>query len=130
MSKGKDLSVFTPAVIADIWKRDRGRCAWCGKPIPPGAERGWGWVIHHRQPRGSGGSPKLAYVGYASNGVLLHARCHDHIERFRAEAFDVGFIVSRIGITRPHEAPIKHAVYGWALLDTEGGYATCEPPQN
>jgi hypothetical protein len=112
---------FTDKTVATIWDRDHGRCAWCGEPVA--GERGVDWSVHHREPRGSGGS-KLAHVSGAANGVLLHGSgttgCHGRVERERAEAERRGFLVSRHGRERPSNVPIMHAVHGRCLLDDNG----------
>ncbi|MGW9020687.1 HNH endonuclease [Leucobacter chromiiresistens] len=116
-------------MVDTIWRRDRGRCGWCGAPIPQHAERGTLWHVHHREPRGSGGAHYLEHVGSASNGVLLHAYCHlRQVERFRVDALITGFLVRRNGVSRPHEVPIRHAVHGWCRLTQEGGHEPCDPP--
>lgn len=104
-----------------IWDRDTGRCAWCGTPIT--GERGVNWSVHHREPRGMGGTTS-GYVGRASNGVLLHGSgttsCHGEVESNRDESERRGFLVSRIGIERPSNVPIEHAVHGRCLLNDDG----------
>jgi hypothetical protein len=114
---------FSRGTVQAIWDRDKGRCAWCGTPIT--GERGVNWSVHHREPRGMGGTTS-GYVGRPSNGVLLHGTgtdgCHGYIEQHRAEADDKGFLVSRIGIERPRAVPIKHAVHGIVRLRDDGTY--------
>lgn len=112
---------FSRGTVAIIWTRDQGRCAWCGLPII--GDRGINWSVHHREPRGMGGTSS-GYVGRASNGVLLHGTgtesCHGYIESHRDEADEKGFLVSRIGVERPANVKIKHAVHGKCLLNDDG----------
>ncbi len=113
---------FSAATVALIWKRDRGCCAWCGLRIR--GDRGSDWSVHHREPRGMGGS-RRPHVSGAANGVLLHGSgttgCHGKVEADRAKALELGFLVSRIGVRRPAEVEIKHAVHGMVLMVDEGG---------
>jgi hypothetical protein len=48
--------------------------------------------IHHRRPRGKGGSHDPETVG-ASNGLAICRPCHDTIERRRAWAYSHGFLI-------------------------------------
>ena len=112
---------FSRGTVQSIWDRDGGRCAWCGTPVA--GERGLNWSVHHRQPRGMGGTAE-AYVGRASNGVLLHGSgttaCHGYLEAHRQEAEDKGFLVSRNGVERPANVAIEHAVHGRCRLNDDG----------
>lgn len=51
-------------------------------------------TIHHRLPRGMGGSRK-ALINKASNGIAVCDRCHDAIESRREWSYDNGFLVRR-----------------------------------
>ncbi|REC98360.1 hypothetical protein DEU35_1460 [Microbacterium sp. AG157] len=133
---------FKPEMVQDIWERDGGRCALCGlglhwdlrgKPF----ERGWS--VHHREDRGMGGVKRArkgreqprAYLALAANGVLLCGTgttgCHGKVTREELPE-RLGFSVSRIGIRRPVDVPLLHALHGWVLLDNEGGYAPADEP--
>jgi RNA-directed DNA polymerase len=57
-----------PASKAHLLKRQRGRCAWCGRVFTVLGEL---LEIDHRRPRSQGGSET------AANRQLLHAHCHD-----------------------------------------------------
>lgn len=112
---------FSRGTVQAIWDRDEGRCAWCGTPI--WGERGVNWSVHHREPRGMGGTSS-PYVGRPSNGVLLHGSgttgCHAYLEQNRDEAESKGFLISRIGVERPSNVPIEHAVHGRCVLNDDG----------
>lgn len=54
--------------------------------------------------------------------------CHSHVESFRAEAYDLGFLVRQA--QDPAETPINHAVHGWVLLCPDGSTSTFFPNQN
>jgi 5-methylcytosine-specific restriction protein A len=74
------------AVAEFIIDRARGRCERCR------AKRGQ--EIHHRQPRGMGGTrdPKL---NMPENLVFLCGDCHRWCESHRNEARDTGWLVPR-----------------------------------
>ena len=81
-------------VREEVFRAQRGRCRRCGRPIPPGSVRS----LHHRQPRGMGGTrdphvnhpAHLAFVcGSGTTG------CHGYIESHRAEAYEMGWLVRR-----------------------------------
>jgi len=132
---------FKPATVEKIWDRDRGCCAKCGKPLVwdrrgPGFG---GWSVHHREDRGQGGVKRAskgrvqprAYLALAANGVLLCGDgvtgCHGEITRNKVPA-RLGFRVPRIGIRRPVDVPLLHALHGWVRLNNDGGYAPADEP--
>lgn len=107
---------FKADIVALILERDGG-CARCGQGTR--GQRGVDYDIHHRRPRGMGGS-KEAFVNYPSNGVTLCRSCHDHVEANRSESIVTGWLVSRIGIDRPSAVPVWHARYGFVRLLDDG----------
>lgn len=111
-----------------VMDRDRGECIRCGKPVAH-LERGRGWSIHHRRNRGSGGT-SLAWVNLPANLVVLCGSgttgCHGWVERERTKAFDLGLLVSKIGVATAVTTRLKHRLYGWVLLDNEGGYESAD----
>lgn len=108
---------FSPKVRDLIWVRDHGRCAWCGQPFGE-----YGYELHHRRPRGRGGS-RLDWVNLPGNGVFLHSTCHSVIESQRAGAVEDGFLVSMNGRARSCEVEIVHAVHGRCKLNDDGTVA-------
>lgn len=58
------MSGPTKATRALVWERDAGRCARCGLPITRE------WSLHHRVPRGAGGS-RRPELNSPANLVLL-----------------------------------------------------------
>lgn len=130
---GKDLSVFTPAVVDLIFARDNGRCAKCGRKWDRDYGRAalGGWDMQHRMARGQGGSRKNPAAGDVSAGIILCRTCHHDVEvKHRVDGFAQGFAISRIGIRMPWEVPIRHAVHGWCRLTQEGGHEPCVPPDD
>lgn len=77
---GPDLAT-RQAVI----NRARGRCERCGHP---------GVHIHHRKPRGMGGTSDPA-INTAPNLVFLCLTCHEYVERNRTHAYDAGWLAHR-----------------------------------
>lgn len=83
-------------------------------------ERCTGWdgaEIHHRRPRGAGGS-KDQLTNIAANGVLLCPACHRFIERYRTKALREGWLV-RQG-QDPRDIPVFYRGSSWAYLTMEG----------
>lgn len=111
-------------VVRCVIERDRGACARCGRDVTH-LERGRAWSIHHRRPRGAGGT-SLAWVNLPANLVVLCGSgttgCHGWVERERTKAFDLGLLVSKIGVATATTTRLKHHLYGWVLLNNDGGY--------
>lgn len=127
MTAKKKSKGFSDDTVGDIWNRDRGRCAMCGRTI--GGSRGINWSVHHRWPRGMGGSSE-PFINLPSNGVLLCGSgttgCHGYLESHRSDAEKLGFII-RSGVMRPHQIEIKHFLHGVVYLTTRGTTSTVEP---
>ena len=111
------VSAFSDAVRARVMARSGGFC----EARIPGC-RDEASQIHHRRPRGAGGS-RDPRTGQAANGYALCLPCHDYIERNRAEARDKGWLV-RQGAD-PREIPVFR-YRRWVLLDDEGGIRPVE----
>lgn len=108
--------------------RDQGSCARCGRHVAH-LERGFAWSIHHRRPRGTGGT-SIAWVNQPANLLVLCGSgvtgCHGWVERERTRAFNEGLLVSKIGVATAMNTRLKHALHGWVLLNNEGGYEAAE----
>lgn len=106
MSKGR----FSPKVAALIWARDEGACVICGVGLW-WEDRGNSWSIHHRCPRGMGGS-RAPWVGQAANGLVLCGTgttgCHGDVETNRDTAYAKGWLVRRNGVLRPAAVPVEY----------------------
>lgn len=96
--------------VRDVVKqRANHRCERCG--LCPGQ------VIHHRDPRGSGGSSRPE-INLPSNLVFICSACHEDIERsHRLKAIGDGWLVQDRFV--PAEVRIR-LHYGWHLLDDDG----------
>lgn len=90
--------------------RAKGVCDLCGLPARSSTH------VHHRAPRGMGGSKQRDRL---SNLLWLHSACHlAVIEPNRARAYEAGWLV-KAG-EEPAAVPVL-LFDGWALLDDEGG---------
>lgn len=114
MSRDVSASAFSRETKALIERRSGGRCERCGATLDVA-----GGTVHHRRPRGSGGSREAA-LAVASNGLRLCGRCHDHVERHRKAAYVFGWLVRDRSV--PSERPVR-LWDGWAYLQDDGGLA-------
>jgi len=117
----------TPSTFDLVWDRDQGSCARCGAAVT--GARGLSWSVHHRRPRGSGGS-SLKLVDLPGNLILLcgsgTTSCHGRVESHRVAARASGFLVPLNGVRKPVEVPIHHSIHGLVLLDDHGGFTSQE----
>jgi len=100
---------FTEVTRAAIIERADRRCEIDGIRLTNGQ-------IHHRQPRGMGGS-RLLQISSAANGLLLHPGCHAKVESDRTRSYMMGWLVRR-GI-QPHSREVK-LWDGWFILTADG----------
>lgn len=111
----------TKATLHLVFARDEGCCARCGAAIT--GQRGYDWSLHHRRPRGSGGT-SLAWVNLPGNLVMLCGSgttgCHGFVESHRVWATDAGFLVPLNGVAVAAEVAIVHAIHGLCLLRDDG----------
>jgi 5-methylcytosine-specific restriction protein A len=109
-----------PDTGPDFWTRRAvqgrfgGRCARCGGP---------GVTVHHRKPRGMGGTRDPA-INYPSNLLWLCGNgttgCHGWIEHNRASARRSGWLVP-YG-RDPTQVPVRLWDRRLVLLDNDGGW--------
>jgi hypothetical protein len=96
---------LSPEFAREIGERDQWMCVCCGIPIR--GERGVDWSIHHRIPRGMGGS-KDPRINMASNLLTVCGTgtqgCHGEIESHRDRARERGLLVWRS--LDPSEVPV------------------------
>lgn len=115
---------FSPRVRALIHDRGNGLCEICGAAEIE--------QIHHRRPRGMGGT-RRASTNQAANGLGVCSVHHDvaegqsvtdrfmrriHGSRERSERY--GWLISKHTAAEPRTVPVR-LVYGWVLLDNDGG---------
>lgn len=100
---------FTDEVRKQIQERSKGRCEVCGSLALY-------HQIHHRRPRGMGGSTDEA-CGTAANGIWVHPSCHQKIESNREQALLKGWLVPQG--QNPAEVPFKK-YNQWVLLGDDG----------
>ncbi|MFJ5532450.1 HNH endonuclease [Streptomyces sp. NPDC093261] len=108
------MSGPTAKVRELVWQRAEGRCERCFLPITGGDHS-----IHHRRPRGMGGSSDPA-TNSPANLLLLCGSgvtgCHGWVETHRELAYQTGLLVHRW--QDPRDVPL----IGRCLTD-EGTYA-------
>lgn len=119
----------TPATFEKVWVRDKGCCVRCSTELV--GARGLSWSVHHRRPRGSGGT-KLKWVNLPANLILLCGSgttgCHGWVESHRAFARASGWLVPLNGVRLPSEVPVHHALHGVVVLNDFGGFDSQEHP--
>jgi hypothetical protein len=107
-----------PDLVEDVKQRDNYECAVCGLPVT-----GLGHV-HHRKPRGMGGS---GVVNIMSNLLFLHPSCHlRHVEEQRQRAIENGWLV--VGDAHPAEVPLIYKLNDWVYLSDDGHMIICNKP--
>ena len=102
-------AAFTPKTVRLVFYiRDEESCTRCGQGLR-WEDRGHGWSMHHRRPRGMGGSKDPA-LALPSNALTLCGSgvtgCHGWVETNRDEALEQGFLVSRYGT--PEDIPVLY----------------------
>lgn len=121
-------ATVTPATVRAVFAREEGCCARCGKTIT--GERGRDWSVHHRRPRGSGGS-SLTWVNLAGNLLVLCGSgvtgCHGWVESNRERALANGYLVRATSRWIPADLPVLHSLYGWCLLKDDGMVGRINP---
>lgn len=100
-----------PTVIILVKARANGRCERCAAPIVTTGE------VHHRIPRGMGGS-RDPRINRASNLVAICRTCHSWVERYRNAAREQGWLVLRAA--DPGDVPIESRLHGRVLLADDG----------
>lgn len=107
------------ATVDAVQARSGGACERCGTTT---AMR---WSLHHRRPRGMGGT-KRSDVHLPSNLILLCGSgtegCHGWVESNRATSYELGLLV--YSQDDPGSIPVSLR-RGRVLLDDEGGWQRC-----
>lgn len=97
----------------DVLARDGGRCVGCGMAATD---------VHHRIPRGSGGSSRPEIAFGMSNLISLCRNCHSWTESNRDQARENGLLVPRSAV--PADIPVNFAV-GTVYLTDDGSVTPC-----
>jgi len=103
---------FSPAIRALVLARAQGCCEVCGCDMA-------GLQVHHRRPRGMGGSLRPD-TNRTSNALVVCTSCHAAIESHREYARQRGYLVRQFG-RPPLETPVLLHGAEWCLLDDDGG---------
>lgn len=124
------MTGFAPALAKKVFfDRDNERCFRCRRPLR-WHERGFAWSMHHRKPRGMGGS-KDVLVNSAANALTLcgHATtpggCHRWAETYREDALEQGYLIPTSATTEayaPASVQVRRLDRTWWWL-TENGRA-------
>lgn len=102
-----------------VLERAKGKCELCGLPAS-------NFQLHHRRPRGMGGSKKKE-TGDAANALLVHSKCHAWIESNRKQAMEFGYLVSQYA--NPKDVPLLRS-QEWVLLSEDGSFSVLTNPHN
>lgn len=82
-------------------------------------------VLHHRRPRGAGGT-SLPWVNRAANALHLSDACHtDRVEAHRHRAYVNGWLVSMLGSAKSADVPVLYRGR-WVLLRDDGSVKPLE----
>ena len=107
------MTGFSPQVRAVIRERAQNRCEMqvCCR------DGGVHWQIHHRRPRGMGGT-KRPETNWAACGLGVCADCHRFAESHRELALRNGWLVRQN--QTPSQIPVLYR-HKWVLLSDDGG---------
>jgi hypothetical protein len=82
-----------------------------------------GYSVHHRIPRGMGGSSSRL-LGSPANLLLLCGSgvdgCHGWVEQNREQATTLGYLISRLSGQVPDQVPVKRWGIEWVTLQSTG----------
>ncbi|AXQ51885.1 HNH endonuclease [Gordonia phage Catfish] len=100
----------TPRTVTTVQGRSGGICERCG----------WaeGQQIHHRRPRGMGGT-RDADVNGAGNLLHVCYPCHRWIEENREESLRLGYLISRLTASKSWQVPVFYRGT-WKLINDFG----------
>ena len=110
----------SPAVRQLVWERDGGCCVRCG--IYGGVHTFPPHQIHHRRPRGMGGTRREDTNSPANLVLLCGGYCHRYIESDRLKGLETGYLVQQGH--DPATTPIRYRGR-WVLLTHDGQIKEC-----
>mgnify|MGYP001951845053 FL=1 len=120
---------FTPQTVRLVFfTRDGSACFLCRRHLRF-EDRGIGWSMHHRKPRGAGGAGKRGADAVASpaNALTLCGSgttgCHGEAEKNRDVALFRGVLISRLGrgsAFDPDRVRVQRRDGSWWLLTLDG----------
>ena len=106
-----------------FYNRECGSCFKCGRTVV-WQDRGFGWSMHHRKPRGAGGTRRIMT---AADGLVLCGSgttgCHGWVESHRDIATEHGYLISRNASTpefEPDRVRVRRDDGRWFLLTADG----------
>lgn len=109
--------------VEAILERAQHSCERCSEAVGP--VRGVDWHVHHRRPRGAGGS-KRTDTNSPSNCTVLCPRCHNEIESYRAVAQSEGWILQQTN--NPARVPLLiERGARFVYLTADAGYSLHPP---
>ncbi|MBW0275031.1 hypothetical protein ATM97_27910 [Nocardia sp. MH4] len=112
MRRGKPRRTGPDRAVVELVRARAGeRCERCAWMLHGNGQ------IHHRVPRGMGGS-KAAWINRPPNLVLLCLQCHSWAESYRESAMDAGWLVLRRH--NPAATPVHSVLHGVVLLADDG----------
>ena len=111
------------ACVNLVLARDGWKCVRCGEDI--GGDRGLEWVVHHRRPRGLGGTRRTD-TNSPINLLTLCSGCHVHVESHRGEALSNGWLVPQIADPATIGVLVEHGSR-FTYLSADGRYSD-DPP--
>lgn len=109
-------------VVDAVCERAGWSCEIC--TVGVGDRRGIDHHIHHRRPRGAGGS-KRPETNLPSNLLLLCPDCHGDIESHRAVAQSMGWIV--VQASNPAAVAVLVQKDRWVYLTNDATYSDSPP---
>lgn len=101
-------------------------CEGCGALLF--GDRGWGWSVHHRQPRGMGGTRRPEantppWLLVLCGSATTPGSCHQRAESHRTDAIAGGWLVPR-GLDPTTVAVLIDRGSRWVYLGADGEYLT------
>lgn len=109
-------------VVEAVCERAGYSCEICTEQV--GDRRGVDHHIHHRRPRGAGGS-RRADTNLPSNLLLLCPPCHREVESHRGPAQSMGWLV--VQSVDPATIAVLVQRDRWAYLTDDGRYSDLPP---